>query len=316
MRPPSFDAVNYSLRPSKSIQRQIVFDGVRRLHAHLDLERQAYIGFGSIWFTDFVMAHKILGIDEMVSIESHPIGFKRAEFNVPYSMVRVFHGISTNVLPSLYKDEKIKKRPWLVWFDYDYEFNASVKADVLSLVERAPEDSIILVTVNGNEKKYGTLKERADTLRDLFGAIVPDDLPKRAYEDGNLQETLADFMLAYMNSVAADERRVGGFEPAFRVIYKDTTPMITVGGVLPAKGSLAGVAAALGREDWPCRPTKPIVAPHLTMREAAVLQALLPRAKSITRTMLQELGFDLDEDQIEAFQTYYKQYPAFAQIVS
>jgi hypothetical protein len=65
---PSFDAVNYSLRPSKSIQRQLVFAGVRALQDSLD-PAQVYVGFGSIWFTDFVMAHKMLRIDDMVSIE-------------------------------------------------------------------------------------------------------------------------------------------------------------------------------------------------------------------------------------------------------
>jgi len=89
---PSFDAINYSLRPSKSIQRQIVFSGVRMLQANLDLERLAYIGFGSIWFTDFVLAHKLLGIDDMWSIECHDVGYRRALFNAPYATVHVEHG--------------------------------------------------------------------------------------------------------------------------------------------------------------------------------------------------------------------------------
>lgn len=71
---PSFDAINYSLRPSKSIQTQLVFDGVRLLQDRLDLERLTYVGFGSIWFTDFVLAHKILRIDDMGSIEGDDIG--------------------------------------------------------------------------------------------------------------------------------------------------------------------------------------------------------------------------------------------------
>ena len=55
---PSFNVVNYSLRPSKSIQRQVVFEGVRNLQSRLDAEDQMYVGFGSIWFTDFILAHK------------------------------------------------------------------------------------------------------------------------------------------------------------------------------------------------------------------------------------------------------------------
>jgi hypothetical protein len=67
---------------------------------------------------------------------------------------------------------------------------------------------------------------------------------------------------------------------------------------------------------WPCRPAKPIAAPHLTIREATVLQSQLPRADRLTRDVVHELGFDLELGQIEAFQTYYRQYPAFAQIVA
>jgi hypothetical protein len=48
---PSFDVVNYSLRPSKSIQRQLVFEGVRQLQGGLNLARLARLihegaGFG------------------------------------------------------------------------------------------------------------------------------------------------------------------------------------------------------------------------------------------------------------------------------
>jgi len=50
-------------------RRQLIFDGVRLLQDRLDLERLIYVGFGSIWFTDFMLAHKILRIDDMVSIE-------------------------------------------------------------------------------------------------------------------------------------------------------------------------------------------------------------------------------------------------------
>ena len=54
----SFNIVNYSLRPSKSIQRQIIFDGVRTLQLNWAHDQAVYIGLGSVWFTDFIMAHK------------------------------------------------------------------------------------------------------------------------------------------------------------------------------------------------------------------------------------------------------------------
>jgi hypothetical protein len=63
-------------------------------------------------------------------------------------------------------------------------------------------------------------------------------------------------------------------------------------------------------------PAKPITAPHLTIREATVLQSQLPRVDHLTRELVRGLGFDLEVGQIEAFETYYRQYPAFAQIVA
>ncbi|WP_167392017.1 O-methyltransferase [Mesorhizobium sophorae] len=313
---PSFNVVNYSLRPSKNIQRQLVFDGVRDLQSHIDLERLVYVGFGSVWFTDFIMAHKVLRIDDMISIESNDVGFRRATFNSPYATVQVKFGFSTEVLPSLYNDEAIKSRPWFVWLDYDYEFNESIKEDVRSLVENLPANSVLLISFNGRESKYGTAPDRPAHLRALFGDAVPDDLPKKACKDDEMQETLADYSLAFMRSVAADLARPGGFLPAFRLIYKDSTPMVTVGGVLPTKGAVKIVADRIADKKWMCQPAKRIIAPHLTVREAAVLQALLPCAESVSRERVKQLGFDLEDDQIEAFQTYYKQYPAFAQVIS
>lgn len=312
----SFDVVNYSLRPSKCIQRELVFEGVRQLQGGLDLTGLVYVGFGSIWFTDFVMAHKALRVDDMVSIESDEVGFHRAVFNAPYATVRVWHGLSSQMLPTLYGDDLVAGRPWMVWFDYDYEFDETVADDLRSLIENAPVNSLVLVTFNGSEMKYGHAKERPARLRQVFGAVVPDDLPKRACRDERMQDTLASLTIDFMKSVAADLARPGGFIPAFRLIYKDTAPMITVGGLLPPRGALRTAAALVDDASWPCRPAKPITAPHLTIREATVLQSQLPRADRLTKDLVHDLGFDLEVGQIEAFETYYRQYPAFAQIVA
>src|ERR1035441_6315346 len=185
---PSFDAINYSLRPSKSIQRQLVFSGVRILQSHLHLERLAYIGLGSIWFTDFVLAHKVLGVDDMVSMEHHDIGYQRAVFNAPYATVRVEHGYSYDILPTLYKDARLSGRPWMVWLDYDYDLNESVRDDLRSLVENVPENSVVLTTFNGLDRKYGQRPaDRPDRLKSLLGSAVPDDLAATACKDELMQ---------------------------------------------------------------------------------------------------------------------------------
>ena len=192
----SFDHINYSLRPSKSIQRQIVFDGVRALQSTLCLNRMVYIGFGSVWFTDFVMAHKSLDITDMVSIEKDDIGYSRAAFNAPYATVRVLHGSSATVLPRLYDDSVIRHRPWLLWLDYDTTFDEALRDDVRSVIEGSPSDTIFLVTMDAKERMYGDApRTRPRRLRQLFGDVVSDNLSKDACKPQHFQNTLADLAI-------------------------------------------------------------------------------------------------------------------------
>lgn len=312
----SFNVINYSLRPSKSIQRQLVFEGVRKLQTNLDLENMVYIGFGSIWFTDFMLAHKLLGIRDMISIEGHEVGFHRARFNAPLATVSVKHGYSGDILVELFEDESLRKKPWLIWLDYDYDLNEAVRDDLRAVVENAPANSILLTTFNGVEMKYGAAPDRPERLRDILGAVVPDDLPKNAYKGERLHETLCDLTLDFLQSAAADMARPGGFLPAFRIIYQDGAPMITVGGVLPSKGAARIASDVIVQPSWPCKPRQPIKAPHLTIKEAAVLQSQLPSDTALTRQKVQELGFDLEDEEVAAFEAYYRHYPAFAQIVA
>lgn len=311
----SYDTINYSLRPSKIIQRQLVFSAVRHLQAHLDMDHLVYVGFGSIWFSDFSLAHKALNIQDMISIEAHEVGYKRARFNSPYATVQVRHGLSNVVLPELYSDVALCARPWFVWLDYDYDLNESVRDDVRSVIENAPANSIFVITFNGLETKYGAAADRAERLRQLLGSVVPDSLTKADCKDEAMQQTLATLTLDYMASVAAELARPGGFVRAFRVVYRDNAPMVTVGGILPAKGAAAVARNEISNPAWPALVSAPVRAPHLTAREAAALQARLPSQTALTRADVQALGFDLEEDQLAAFQRYYREYPSFAQIL-
>ncbi|TAA23284.1 O-methyltransferase [Pseudoxanthomonas winnipegensis] len=313
---PSFDAINYSLRPSKSIQRQLVFDGAKKIQSMLSLVDMAYVGFGSIWFTDFMLAHKVLSVSRSVSIEAHEIGFARAKFNAPYATVDVVHGQSSDVLPGLMQDADLKKRPWMIWLDYDFALAESMVDDIRFVVEGAPKNSLFLITFSGLESKYGKPADRVTRLKELLGSVVPDDLSKEACKGDQLLKTLADLTLAKMSSVALGASRPGGFVQAFRIFYKDGTPMITIGGVLPAPNSTASISALTTSQEWSCQPQEMISAPHLTFKEAAALQSKLPALQALTRDVVKELGFDLEDKQIAAFEQHYLRYPNFAQIVN
>jgi hypothetical protein len=310
----SFDKVNYSLRPSKTIERALAFDGLKKLQFAMDTSNQVYVGFGSIWFSDFHIAHRTLGISDMVSMESDSIGFARAKFNLPYRTVRIVNQLSSDALPELYNDPLIKDRPWIIWLDYDSPLETVIVEDVRSVVENAPANSILLITFDASEdrREYGAPKDRKVILEKLFSTSLPDI--KREDVDELFPETVARLSTELMIAAAVDCGRPGGFIPAFSMIYQDTATMVTIGGVLPKPGAAATARAVINDAGWPGNPAMRIVAPHLTVRESAVLQSQLPRTRRLTRAAIRRLGFDLQEDQLAAFERYYLYYPSFAQV--
>ena len=312
----SFDFVNYSLRPSKNIQRQIVFEGIRNLKTNLDLTDLIYVGLGSIWFTDFVIAHKLLDIGDMVSMEKSAIGYDRAVFNKPFATVHVRKGHSSSVLAELYEDETFCNRPWVVWLDYDKHLEEDLRDDIRSIIEKSPENTVFLVTFNGRDSCYGQANDRPTRLQKLFGDVVPDDLTKKMCRGDRMQDTLANLTLDFMKSVVVESSRPGNFHPIFRVIYKDSTPMVTVGGFLPSPEKSEISKSVIDNQTGRCRPDGRIIAPLLTIREAVTLQSLLPTTDGLSRDSVRSNGFDLEDDQIKTFECYYREYPIYAEITA
>ena len=232
----SFDTVNYSLRPGKSIQRKIIFDGICALKSKLGLSNMLYVGFGSVWFVDFKMAHELLDINDMISMERKCIGYRRAKFNKPYATVNVRLGESSDLLVELLDDGNFLDRSWVVWLDYDCALNDDLRDDIRLVIKKSPDNTIFLITFDGKAdvRRYGNPKDRVASLRKLLGDVVPDTLCREQCKGDKLQDTLADLTINFMRSMAAKSMRRGGFVPAFRMIYKDSSPMVTVGGIIPS----------------------------------------------------------------------------------
>ena len=180
----------------------------------------------------------------------------------------------------------------------------------------SPPNSILLLTFSATTSAYGRLKARPDRIRSLLGRVVPDDLPKEACEVETLPLTLAKYVMDFLASEAADSARPGGFLRAFSVPYTDSAAMVTVGGVLSTNDTIAAARAVVGNASWNCLLDEAIQAPQMTLREIAVLQAEMPCIDDLTRARIQEIGFDLRENQIKSFQKFYKYLPSFAEVVT
>ena len=312
----SFDSINYSIRPSKSVQRGLVFEGLRWISESIDISNAVYVGFGSIWFTDFVQAHKILNIEDMVSIEANDVGFRRATFNKVYRTISVVEGRASERLPDVLKIDGYNARPWVIWLDYDSALDEEIVEDMQWVVTNAPPNSVVLFTFSATQNAYGRPANRPERIRALLGDVVPDKLSKEDCEKETLPTTLASLASDFLKSEIADAARPGGFVEAFRLPYLDSVAMVTVGGILPARGGAAAARALVANNAWHGVVGETIEAPPMTLREIATVQAELPSVAELTRARIQELGFDLHERQIRSFQQYYKYLPSFAEIVA
>ena len=78
---PSYEQVNYTIRPAKCVERKMMCEAFSRLSVFGSLKTYRYIGFGSTYFTDFTLFHRALDMNNMVSIEKDEEKAARFDFN-------------------------------------------------------------------------------------------------------------------------------------------------------------------------------------------------------------------------------------------
>lgn len=318
----SSDSVNYSLRPNKSVERKIVFEVLVNLTPILNLAGYRYIGLGAPWFVDHIMAHKVLLIEDMISIEKNEILASRAEFNKPFACVNVIHGDSEIVLPEI----ELEELPILAWLDYDTSIEGPVFKDISTLCQRAPTGSIIITTVNAHRDRLPKQDENnteyesfSDRLRALAGDLIPQTLPKGAEQTTGYPPYLASIIFAHMQrQILAAGREGENITPLLNIGYSDNAPMITVGGIITTKSKNNEIKELFDIKNLSKFTDQnehlKIGVPPLTMKEKAVLDQLLPSPSAPTYDEVQTLGFKLKPSQINAYHEFYRYYPVYGEL--
>src|SRR5262249_27673413 len=135
----SFNKFNYSLRPSKQVERKIMIELLHRLYrAGYDIPEYTYIGFGSPFYVDFIMFHKYLYMKRMICVEWGDVP-KRMRFNKPFKFIRLKMGALLNHLPDLNA-----RTQYLVWLDYDRPLDDEMLRDIDGCVTRLSAGSVFI----------------------------------------------------------------------------------------------------------------------------------------------------------------------------
>ena len=288
---PSYRLVDYSLRPAKHVERRMLCDAFRRLSKFASVESYQYVGFGSVWFSDFSLFHRQLGIGRMISIERMAVHEARFRFSKPFGGVDLQFGESGSVLPKI--DWGLRT---IAWLDYDDPLNPGMLDDVRTIATKCVGGSLLAVSIQcesapileqGDDEKRPI--ETAEEFKTVFGPErTPVDLSPKDFVGWNMAATCRravqseiEDALRVVNLVRHDQQTLQ-FLPIMAIEYADGAKMTTIVGVFVDKGQNS-IFWSCGFEEMPFYVKSGdhalrIEVPKLTPKEMRELEGKLPIA--------------------------------------
>jgi hypothetical protein len=314
----SFKQFHYALRPAKQVERKIMIEVLLRLSkSGYNISDYTYLGFGSVYYVDFVMFHKYLFVEEMVCVEWGEVE-KRMKFNKPFKFIKLKLCALANYIPVMRRSKK-----YLVWLDYDRPLDLEMLKDIDGCLNRMARKSVFVITIDARPKLPKDLFDLEDmavdsrdrvtveTYREWFGAYVEEVITR---------DTISRFQVATLFYRVVTERvrqtlarRGGGlrFLQIFNCYYRDSAPMLTIGGII---GTDEDGQALLGSGILAHRFVRTdsvpleISVPPLTAREKYWLDSHLDEKLTVDK-----LQFELEEELLGNYRRFYKEYPSYVE---
>jgi hypothetical protein len=285
----SFRKIDYRLRPAKHVERLMLCDTFRRLR-FAALERYQYVGMGSVYFSDFSLFHRALGIKSMKSMEDSdtPTVQKRFEDNRPFSNIELLWGRSGAVLPRVDLE-----RETILWLDYDGRLDLSVLNDLSSVVGRIGNGSFLTISVQclpdqGKDiEGYDYSESDASPLLSYIKHVFGKDRIHPKWKEADLvgwgtARLFWELLTNELRSTLVQRNGIGDQFEAEQVVhfhYSDGAYMLTIGWIFfTAPYRQLFDQGAFSELDFYRSGSEPfkIALPLLTLRELRHLERQLP----------------------------------------
>lgn len=301
-------------------------EALRRLAKARELPEYRYVGFGSMYYGDFILFHKALGIERMVSIE-HEKGADRANFNKPFKCVDVLPGHANAKLDEI----DWKERPAIVWLDYDYGLEKEVLTDVAKVSANVISNSMLIVTLDASEKGIAELRDEEDVEYDFdeeeftndsttvitklnvkCGTTIPESFDLRDGGVGKIYRKLLNKKISdAVNSTRSGSTKLK-YHQVFNFRYSDGRDMMTVGGIftpINSKGHSSVARFGFDALRFCKSNTQPfeIAAPKLTLREIREMNRELPCSD------ISQIDVPIDPSDKVLYERIYRYFPTFTE---
>lgn len=316
MSSPSFERLNYLLRPSKQVERKIIIEVLQHLTRYqYDIGRYRYVGLGSIYYVDFALFHNHLYIDDMLCVELEEIE-RRMRLNKPYDFIKLHMGPVSEVLPELQR-----ARRHLIWLDYDKPLTTSMLTDMTTALSIAAPGSIVLATVAAQlsqVERAANVQEQLERSRalaaeytEIIGQLVSGEIKGEMLNRKNFAPLLSSALRRHFHDTVTARRDADlEFVQLFNYRYSDGMVMFTYGGIIerPRKAErlrksrlFRRTAAELGSD--------PLVisVPHLTVRE----KHWLDQHVATKLTPRRRIAFEIERAEVENFARFHRYYPLY-----
>lgn len=307
----SYKKVPYDLRPKKQIERKMIIETFFHLtRAGFPIKDYEYIGFGSTFFVDFILFHRILGIGKMTSIEKDDRITNRVLFNRPFKFIDIHMGEFSDVVPRLNE-----KSNYIVWLDYDCPVYDLLIQDISNAVANLPIGSLFFVTIDveppqKDSKPKEWLEYYQSNAKGLFD--------KSEFNLPLTKEMLVSVNVQIIKNAifsAVSRRSTGRFQPLFNFFYADGHNMITMGGMLVSEKETNKINEAnlksleFVRQSFDVEPYK-ILLPILTRKERSFLDSHMPSIAGWSPT-----EFEITPDEVNQYQKVYRFCPLYVEIL-
>lgn len=333
----SFETVNYLLRPKKQIERKIIIEILQELSDEIGLSQYRYVGFGSIYYYDFILFHKYLRLNDLVSLDNKPLP-RRFKFNLPNDYVSFENKDATDYLREFDWKKKV-----LLWLDYDKQIDDDVFDDLDIVATSCGNRDILITTVEAScpqgPESEDARNEYLNHFYDNYGVYLSPkytakDSFRRRFTPIALVELLQDVILNRLKDRLIYRYSDIGFHLLFSFAYKDTAPMFTMGGIfLERRDKLRNKQWSTG---FICKKRRiididvPIITYHEKLHMDYVIRKLseqidriehkririsLKEKERVKRKILEGLPFEISFPDLKKYITYYKYYPQYHEVI-
>jgi len=303
--------VPYDLRPCKQIERRMMLHSLQGLQEiGFPISKYQYTGFGSLFFVDYILIRKLLGIYDMVSVEINEEIESRVRYNVPHNDIKIEIGDVGDFIPCLSKDKQ-----HLLWLDYDDVFQSFMADHLIEACSVLSAGSVIAITVDVD---YKSLDDPTNAVWfnhfvDQAEDFLPPGVTKNQFDPEGISFMVSEVISAIMSKITY--RKGMSFVPMFNFIYADGHEMQTLGGMICDTAS----KSRLKKYNWAQFPflrkkleQEPyrIKSPVLTRKERLYLDTHLPAEAGWKPDV-----FTLRDAQLEQYREVYKYCPMYAELL-